>query len=189
MTECSSITTSNVDGTVGSVGKPMPWFDVGWSTPRAQPVAAGERGEIVVRDVAAGRDHARLSVKDPEATARAFRGGAFHTGDLGSFDAAGNMYFHGRMTDNVRVRGENVSAAEVEQVARKHPAVEDCAMIGVAAEVGEAGDQAVRQAEGGREPVARELSDLARPAPRAVTRARATSPWWMSSSARRASAS
>jgi crotonobetaine/carnitine-CoA ligase len=47
------------------------------------------------------------------------------------------MYFHGRMTDNVRVRGENVSALEVEQVAAKHPAVEDCAMIGVAADIGE----------------------------------------------------
>jgi crotonobetaine/carnitine-CoA ligase len=41
------------------------------------------------------------------------------------------------MTDNVRVRGENVSAFEVEHVASKHPAVEDCAMIGVAAEIGE----------------------------------------------------
>ena len=42
------------------------------------------------------------------------------------------------MTDSVRVRGENVAAAEVEDVARKHPAVEDCVMIGVAADVGEA---------------------------------------------------
>jgi crotonobetaine/carnitine-CoA ligase len=65
------------------------------------------------------------------------RGDAFYTGDLGSFDEAGNMYFHGRMTDNVRVRGENVSAMEVEQVAAKHLGVEDCAIIGVAAEIGE----------------------------------------------------
>ena len=50
----------------------------------------------------------------------------------------GNLYFHGRMTDSVRVRGENVAAAEVEDVARKHPAIEDCVMIGVAADVGEA---------------------------------------------------
>jgi crotonobetaine/carnitine-CoA ligase len=47
------------------------------------------------------------------------------------------MYFHGRMTDSVRVRGENVTAAEVEEVVRQHPAVEDCVAIGVAAEVGE----------------------------------------------------
>ena len=41
------------------------------------------------------------------------------------------------MTDSVRCRGENVSAWEVERVAAAHPAVEDCAMIGVAAEIGE----------------------------------------------------
>ena len=72
-----------------------------------------------------------------DATARALRSGALHTGDIGSFDAKGNLYFHGRMTDNVRVKGENVSAFEVEHVAAKHPAVEDCALIGVSAEVGE----------------------------------------------------
>ena len=97
---------------------------------------AGERGEIVVRTSLPGAI-TRGYLSNPEATARALRGDAFHTGDLGSFDAAGNMYFHGRMTDNVRVRGENVSAQEVEQVVAKHPAVEDCAMIGVAAEIGE----------------------------------------------------
>ena len=90
-----------------------------------------------MRTSLARRDHARLSVEPGGDCARALRGGSFHTGDLGSFDADGNMYFHGRMTDNVRVRGENVSAMEVEQVAAKHPAVEDCAMIGVAAEIGE----------------------------------------------------
>ena len=106
------------------------------SRPAGEPVAAGERGEIVVRTSLPGAI-TRGYLSNPEATARALRGEAFHTGDLGSFDADGNMYFHGRMTDNVRVRGENVSALEVEQVVAKHPAVEDCAMIGVAAEIGE----------------------------------------------------
>jgi len=136
MTECSSITTYNDNGTVGSVGKPTPWFDVDLIGPSGAPVPRGERGEIVVRTSAPGAI-TRGYLSNPEATARALRGEAFHTGDLGSFDAAGNMYFHGRITDNVRVRGENVSAMEVEQVAAKHPAVEDCAMIGVAAEIGE----------------------------------------------------
>ena len=75
--------------------------------------------------------------KDADTTAKTLRDGAFHTGDLGSWDAAGNMYFHGRMTDSVRVRGENVTAAEIEEVVRQHPAVEDCGAIGVAADVGE----------------------------------------------------
>jgi crotonobetaine/carnitine-CoA ligase len=136
MTECSSITTYNDAGVVGSVGHPVPWFEVALLAPSGEPVAAGERGEIVVRTTLPGAI-TRGYLSNPEATTRALRGDAFHTGDLGSVDAAGNMYFHGRMTDNVRVRGENVSALEVEQVAAKHPAVEDCAMIGVAAEVGE----------------------------------------------------
>jgi carnitine-CoA ligase len=136
MTECSSITTYNDTGTVGSVGHPPPWFEVELISPSGAPVAIGERGEIVVRTLLPGAI-TRGYLSNPEATARALRGDAFHTGDLGSFDAAGSMYFHGRMTDSVRVRGENVSALEVEQVASKHPAVEDCAMIGVAGEVGE----------------------------------------------------
>ena len=137
MTECSSFTTANLDGTVGAVGKSIPWFDVAVVDAAGRPVADGERGEIVVRERLAGA-LTRGYFKDQDATARAFRGGAFHTGDLASWDAAGNLYFHGRMTDSVRVRGENVTAAEIEEVARKHPAIEDCAMVGVAADVGEA---------------------------------------------------
>jgi len=136
MTECSSITTYNDTGVVGSVGHPAPWFDVELIAPSGQPVPTGERGEIVVRSTLPGAI-TRGYLSNLEATARALHGEAFHTGDLGSFDAAGNMYFHGRMTDNVRVRGENVSALEVEQVVSRHPAVEDCAMIGVVAEIGE----------------------------------------------------
>ena len=136
MTECSSITTYNDNGTLGAVGKPTPWFEVELIDAAGAKVSTGERGEIVVRTSLPGAI-TRGYLSNPEATARALRGDAFYTGDLGSFDVDGNMYFHGRMTDNVRVRGENVSAMEVEQVAAKHPAVEDCAMIGVAAEIGE----------------------------------------------------
>ena len=162
MTECSSFTTANLDGTVGSVGKPLPWFDVALVDLAGKPVAGGERGEMVVRERLPGA-LTRGYFNDPDATAKAFRDGAFHTGDLASHDAAGNLYFHGRMTDSVRVRGENVAAAEVEDVARKHPAVEDCVMIGVAADVGEARHQALRQAEVGHEPDPAGAISLARP--------------------------
>jgi carnitine-CoA ligase len=75
--------------------------------------------------------------RDPDATAKSLRAGALHTGDMGAWDSSGNLYFHGRMSDSVRVKGENVSAWEVESVAAVHPGVEECAMIGVSAEVGE----------------------------------------------------
>lgn len=136
MTEASSITTCNDNGTLGAVGRPMPWFTVELIDAKGQHVPQGERGEIVVKTSKLGAIFPGY-LDNPEATAKALRDGALHTGDLGSFDAAGNLFFHGRMTDSVRCRGENVSAWEVEHVAAEYEAVEDCAMIGVAAEIGE----------------------------------------------------
>jgi crotonobetaine/carnitine-CoA ligase len=136
MTEASSITTYNDSGAVGTVGRPVPWFSVDLQDEAGKTVATGERGEIVVT---AHEPRALFPgyFRNPEATAKALRGGALHTGDLGRLDPEGNLVFLGRVTDSVRCRGENVSAWEVERVAAAHPAVEDCAMVGVAAEVGE----------------------------------------------------
>ena len=136
MTEASSITTCNDSGVVGSVGRPMPWFGVSLLGPDGAAVATGERGEIVVDTGIKGAIFPGY-LDNSEATAKALRNGALHTGDLGSFDGVGNLYFHGRMSDSVRCKGENVSAWEVEHVAAEHADVEDCAMIGVASDVGE----------------------------------------------------
>lgn len=136
MTEASSITTVNDSGVVGAVGHPVPWFSVALLDPAGHPVPQGERGEIVVRTSVPGALFPGY-FRNPEATARTLRDGALYTGDVGSFDAEGNMIFHGRLSDSVRCRGENVSAWEVEHVAANHPDVEDSAMLGVAAEVGE----------------------------------------------------
>jgi crotonobetaine/carnitine-CoA ligase len=136
MTENSSITTCNDNGVVGSVGRPMPWFSVKLLDGAGRPVATGERGEIVVTTSVRGAIFPGY-LDNPEATAKALRNGEMHTGDLGSFDADGNLFFHGRMTDSVRCKGENVSAWEVEHVAAEHEDIEDCAMIGVASDVGE----------------------------------------------------
>jgi crotonobetaine/carnitine-CoA ligase len=136
MTEASSFTTFNDQGVVGSVGRPVPWFTVALLDAAGTPVPHGTRGEIVVRSEDP-RAIMQGYFRNPEATARALRPDGFHTGDVGSLDPDGNMIFHGRMTDSVRVKGENVSAWEVEHVAASHPDVEDCAMIGVAADVGE----------------------------------------------------
>lgn len=136
MTEASSITTFNDSGLVGSVGRPVPWFSLELRNERDQVVPAGVQGEIVVR---ARSERALFTgyFRDRDATANAIRGGMLYTGDLGMLDAQSNLTFLGRMTDSVRCKGENVSAWEVERVVVKHPAVEDCAIIGVAAEIGE----------------------------------------------------
>jgi len=136
MTEASSITTFNDTGVVGAVGRPMPWFSVELHGDNGKPVSMGKKGEIVVRTSLQGALF-KGYLNNPEATEKALRNGALYTGDSGSFDADGNLWFHGRLTDSVRCKGENVSAWEVEHVAASHPAIEDCAMIGVAAEIGE----------------------------------------------------
>ncbi len=130
MTETSSIATCNIAGPVGSVGQPLPWFDLRIADAGGQPVGPGSRGGIELR---AKRPGALFEgyFNNPQASAAAFRGAWFSTGDIGSLDAAGNLFFHGRASDSVRCKGENVSAWEVEHVAAQHPAVEDCAMIGV----------------------------------------------------------
>lgn len=136
MTEASSFTSFNDLDVVGSVGRPVPWLSVALLDEAGRPVPQGMRGEIVVRALDLGALTPGY-FRNPEASAKALRDGALFTGDAGSFDANGNLFFHGRLTDSVRVRGENVSAWEVEHVAAQYPAVEECAMIGVAADVGE----------------------------------------------------
>jgi carnitine-CoA ligase len=79
MTEASSITTANLDGSAGSVGKPMPWFSVELLDANGLPTPQGEQGEIVVRASVPGAITAGY-YRDPQATKRALQGGALHTG-------------------------------------------------------------------------------------------------------------
>ena len=68
----------------------------------------------------------------PEATARAWRNGWFHTGDQFTEDDDGNFYFQDRVKDAIRRRGENISSFEVEAEIRAHPDVRDVAVVAVA---------------------------------------------------------
>ncbi len=89
---------------------------------------AGEQGEILARgpNMLAGYYNA------PEKTAEVIdRDGWFHTGDIGSFDAEGQIMFHGRTKDMMKVGGENVAAAEIEAVLHTHPAVKLAQVTGI----------------------------------------------------------
>jgi carnitine-CoA ligase len=136
MTEMSSITTVSDGGAGGVVGTALPWFRVTICDPEGTPLPPGSRGEIVVESADPGAFFDGYH-RNSEATARTLRGGRLHTGDMGSVDADGTLRFHGRQADALRIRGENVSAWEIEHVVTSHPDVEDCAVTGVAAEVGE----------------------------------------------------
>ena len=97
-----------------------------------KPVGADTNGELLVR--AAGPDPRRgffrEYLKDPEATAEAWRDGWFHTGDVVRSDADGYLYFVDRKKNVIRRSGENIAAVEVESVLRQHPVV---AQVAVAA--------------------------------------------------------
>lgn len=73
----------------------------------------------------------------PQDSLTALRNQWFHTGDVLRCDEEGWFYFVGRSKDIVRRRGENISAAEVEQLIEKHPAILECAVIGVPSELTE----------------------------------------------------
>ncbi len=70
----------------------------------------------------------------PEKTVEAWHGLWFHTGDLIRRDENGWYYFMDRLKDTLRRRGENISSFEVEDVVRSHPAVAECAVVGVPAD-------------------------------------------------------
>ena len=125
MTEAASFTTINLERRRGSIGRPVPHFEV-----------KIEAGEILVRERAPGL-FMKGYLKDPERTADTLRGGWLHTGDFGTRDADGFFYFAGRRRDRLRRRGENVSAWEIEQVLAMHADVEACAAIGVPSDVGD----------------------------------------------------
>lgn len=89
--------------------------------------AVGERGEIVLR----GPNMLKGYYNAPEKTAEAIRDGWFYTGDIGSVDAEGNVMFHGRTKDMLKVGGENVAAAEIESLLQTHPAVQLAQVVGI----------------------------------------------------------
>jgi acyl-CoA synthetase (AMP-forming)/AMP-acid ligase II len=87
----------------------------------------GQIGEIVVRSWVVTDGY----YKDPEATALAIRNGWFHTGDLGRFDAEGDLYIVGRIKEMIKVAGEIVFEPEIETAIHKHPDISEVAVIGV----------------------------------------------------------
>ena len=91
------------------------------------PADASVMGEVVVR----GNTVMKGYYRDPEATARAFAGGGFHTGDLAVLHPDGYMELRDRAKDVIISGGENISTIEVEQVVVAHPAVLECAVVAI----------------------------------------------------------
>jgi long-chain acyl-CoA synthetase len=132
LSETSSAMTFNPspdERKVYSAGKPIWGSSVQiWDTEgRPLPPGPGHVGEIVVR----GPNIMTGYHGNPEATAQAFAGGWFHTGDLGYLDEDGFLFIVDRIKDLIIRGGYNVYPREVEEAVYAHPAVAEAAVIGV----------------------------------------------------------
>ena len=132
LTETASTATQNKSITerrAYSVDKPI------WGTQtqvwdhdgNALPPGKDRVGEVVTRGLHVMKGY----LHDPQATAEAFAGGWFHTGDLGYFDEDGFLFIVGRSKELIIRGGYNVYPAEIEDVLHAHPAVAEAAVIGI----------------------------------------------------------
>jgi long-chain acyl-CoA synthetase len=109
----------------GSCGTAFPGCDVRLVDEAGREVGPDEVGELVTRNPGLALGYWKL----PEATARKFRDGWLHTGDLMRRDADGYHYFVGRRDDMINVAGENVYPKEVEDVLLQHPNLRDACVV------------------------------------------------------------
>ncbi|MBI4939439.1 MAG: long-chain fatty acid--CoA ligase, partial [Actinobacteria bacterium] len=112
---------------LASAGRPTPLVRVAIMGPDGALLPRGETGEIVVRGSLVMRGYHR----DPAATAAASAHGWHHTGDVGYLDADDYLFIVDRAKDMVITGGFNVYSTEVEQALMAHPAVQDCAVVGL----------------------------------------------------------
>jgi long-chain acyl-CoA synthetase len=110
-----------------SAGRAIPGVEVRIVDPDMNTVPAGSVGEIAVR----GPNVMLGYWKNPDLTAKTIVDGWLRTGDAGYMDAEGFLFIVDRVKDMIVSGGENVYSAEVENALAQHPAVLECAVIGV----------------------------------------------------------
>jgi malonyl-CoA/methylmalonyl-CoA synthetase len=129
MTEIGMALSNPLEGqrVPGSVGVPLPDVEVQLVAEHGEAVAAGTPGEIEVRGPSVFKEY----WGKPQATEQSFRNGWFRTGDVAVLEN-GRYRILGRMNiDILKTGGHKVSALEVEEQLREHPAIAECAVVGI----------------------------------------------------------
>jgi fatty-acyl-CoA synthase len=125
---CFSMTDEESVRKIGAVGKPIFHSQMRLVDPATgQDVGVGQPGELWIK----GPHVCRGYWRNPKATEESITDGWFHTGDMATCDEDGFYTIVGRYKDMIKSGGENIYAAEVENVFRDHPAVADAALIGI----------------------------------------------------------
>ena len=116
----------------GSTGKPSPIYDIDLIDENGASCEIGEEGQICIRHH--GDKHVGISLgyyRDPEQTAKVWKDGIYHTGDIAWKDEKGFYWFVGRADDVIKSSGYRIGPFEVESALMTHPAVLECAITGV----------------------------------------------------------
>ena len=111
----------------GFVGTPLPGVEVRLVDERGAPVVAGTPGELQVRGPTVFLEYWRR----PDATAAAFQDGWFRTGDVAALERGSYRILGRSSVDIIKTGGYKISALEIEEVLRTHPAVAERAVVGV----------------------------------------------------------
>jgi malonyl-CoA/methylmalonyl-CoA synthetase len=129
MTEIGMALSNPLEGErrPGFVGRPLPGVEVRLVGEDGRLAAEGEPGEIEVRGDTVFGEYWRR----PEETASSFSEGWFHTGDIAVMEDGAYRILGRSSVDIIKTGGYKVSALEIEEVLRTHPAVADCAVVGV----------------------------------------------------------
>lgn len=129
MTEIGMALGNPIDGErrPGTVGKPMPRMQVRLVDEAGAEVQEGAAGEIEVRGPQVFQEYWGR----PEATSEAFRDGWFRTGDVAALEGGYVRILGRRSVDIIKSGGYKLSALEIEEAIREHPAVRECAVVGV----------------------------------------------------------
>lgn len=116
----------------GSMGLPIPQYDIDLVDYEGRSVEAGEQGQIVIRinkKIPVGLFKGYY--KDEQRTNEAMRDGLYYTGDIAWKDEDGYYWFVGRADDVIKSSGYRIGPFEVESALMTHPAVIECAITGV----------------------------------------------------------
>jgi malonyl-CoA/methylmalonyl-CoA synthetase len=129
MTELGMALSNPLSGKrrAGSVGRVLPGVEVRLVNEEGEPVAAGAPGELEVRGANVFLEYWQR----PEETSQAFRDGWFRTGDVAVLEQGSYRMLGRTSVDIIKTGGYKVSALEIEEVLRAHPAIAECAVVGV----------------------------------------------------------
>ncbi len=123
----SALGPDEQDAHAGSAGRPVVNVETVILDENDEPVPPGTVGEISHRS-----PHLMLGYLDDVAkTAEAFRGGWFHSGDLGYYDQHGLLHVVDRKKDMIKTGGENVASREVEEILYRHNGIQEVAVFGL----------------------------------------------------------